>query len=364
MALKKRFADNVPGLLARPMNKDTRRVFVAATRMNDGKTTTCLGLTAALQTMGLHVGYIKPIAQRVVHSGDDQVDEDTLLIDSLFNLDIPISAMSPVAIGPDFTKQFLENPGEIGPQLQDRICRAFDRAAYTAWLAELRAVCTAKGIALILDEVFLGFRLAPCGAQEYFGVKADLVTYGKTLGGGLPVGVLCGKRVWMQRFREGAPADICFARGTFNSHPYVMGAMNVFLKHLDREEVLAQYASLDDTWNARAGMLNARLDAAEIPVQVANMSSIWTVFYTQPACYNWLFQHYLRLEGLALSWVGTGRIIFSLNYSDQDFEEVVNRFVAAAQAMKADGWWWHDGVATNQSIKRRILGELLRKKLS
>lgn len=241
---------------------------------------------------------------------------------------------------------------------------AFDKPAYTAWLKTLREICDQKCIALIFDEVFVGFRLAKGGAQEYFGVQADLVTYGKTLGGGLPVGVLCGKRVWMQRFREGAPADICFARGTFNSHPYVMGAMNVFLKHLDREEVLAQYASLDDTWNARAGMLNARLDAAEIPVQVANMSSIWTVFYTQPACYNWLFQHYLRLEGLALSWVGTGRIIFSLNYSNQDFEEVVNRFVAAAQAMKADGWWWHDGVATNQSIKRRILGELLRKKLS
>jgi len=140
--------------------------------------------------------------------------------------------------------------------------------------------------------------------------------------------------------------------------------MNVFLKHLDQAEVLTQYTSLEDTWNARAGMLNARLLAAEIPVQVANMSSIWTVLYTQPACYNWLFQHYLRLEGLALSWVGTGRIIFSINYSDQDFGEVVNRFVAAAQAMKADGWWWHDGVATNQSIKRRILGELLRKKLS
>ena len=130
MAVRKRFADNVPGLLLRPMNLDTRRIFVAATRMNDGKTTTCLGLTAALQAMGLHVGYIKPIAQRVVMSGDDQVDEDTLLIDGLFDLDIPIAAMSPVAIGPDFTKQYLENPDEIGPQLKDRICRAFDRSAY------------------------------------------------------------------------------------------------------------------------------------------------------------------------------------------------------------------------------------------
>jgi BioD-like phosphotransacetylase family protein len=130
MAMKRRFADNVPGLLLSPMNHDTRRIFVAATRMNDGKTTTCLGLTAALQTMGMHVGYIKPIAQRIVQSGDDQVDEDTLLIEGLFNLDIPIAAMSPVAIGPDFTKQYLENPEEIGPQLKDRICRAFDRAAY------------------------------------------------------------------------------------------------------------------------------------------------------------------------------------------------------------------------------------------
>jgi BioD-like phosphotransacetylase family protein len=130
MAANKRFAENIPGLLNSPMNKTTSRIFVAATRMNDGKTTTCLGLTAALQSMGQHVGYIKPIAQRIVQSGDDQVDEDTLLIDGLFNLDIPISAMSPVAIGPEFTKNYLENPNEIGPQLKDRICRAFDRAAY------------------------------------------------------------------------------------------------------------------------------------------------------------------------------------------------------------------------------------------
>jgi BioD-like phosphotransacetylase family protein len=130
MASRKRFAENIPGLLTSPMNKDTSRIFVAATRMNDGKTTTCLGLTAALQTMGLNVGYIKPIAQRIVQSGEDQVDEDTLLIDGLFSLDIPIAAMSPVAIGPEFTKNYLENPNEIGPQLKDKICRAFDRAAY------------------------------------------------------------------------------------------------------------------------------------------------------------------------------------------------------------------------------------------
>ena len=108
-----------------------------------------------------------------------------------------------------------------------------DRAAYAEWLKQLRAVCSERGIVLIFDEVFVGFRLALGGAQEYFGVDADLVTYGKTVGGGLPVGVVCGHHRYMKRFRDDRPADVCFARGTFNSHPYVMGAMNEFLRHLD-----------------------------------------------------------------------------------------------------------------------------------
>jgi glutamate-1-semialdehyde 2,1-aminomutase len=72
-----------------------------------------------------------------------------------------------------------------------------------------------------------------------------------------------------------------------------------------------------------------------------------------------LFQHYLRLQGLALSWVGTGRMIFSLNFSDADFDEVTRRFVAAGQAMQQDGWWWTDGAQTHKVIKRRILREML-----
>jgi glutamate-1-semialdehyde 2,1-aminomutase len=239
----------------------------------------------------------------------------------------------------------------------------FCKETYTAWLNELRKVCDAKGIALIFDEVFVGFRLAPGGAQEYFGVHADMVTYGKTLGGGLPVGVLCGKASWMKRFREDAPGDICFARGTFNSHPYVMGAMNVFLQSLDTPAIQAYYTDLDATWNKRAQALNKSLKETKLPLQVANLSSIWTVLYTQPACYNWLFQHYLRLEGLALSWVGSGRIVFSLNYTQEDFDRVSRSFIRAAENMQRDGWWWSSPTLTNKSIKRRILRELLMAKL-
>jgi glutamate-1-semialdehyde 2,1-aminomutase len=121
----------------------------------------------------------------------------------------------------------------------------FDRTAYSAWLRELRSVCTARGIVLIFDEVFVGFRLARGGAQEYFGVAADMVTYGKTVAGGLPIGVVCGRRDIMKRFREDRPADICFARGTFNSHPYVMGAMYEFLQRLEQPEVSAIYENLE-----------------------------------------------------------------------------------------------------------------------
>ena len=239
----------------------------------------------------------------------------------------------------------------------------FDRPAYTAWLQQLRRICDERGITLIFDEVFMGFRLAKGGAQEYFGVRADLVTYGKTLGGGLPIGVLCGKRAWMRRFREGSPADICFARGTFNAHPYVMGAMNVFLQRLEDADIAALYADVDATWLRRADLMNARLAAAGVPVQVAAMSSVWTVLYTQPACFNWLFQHYLRFEGVALSWVGSARIIWSLNFSDAEFEQVLQCFERAARAMQADGWWWHDGQSTNKTIKRRVLREMLAVKL-
>jgi glutamate-1-semialdehyde 2,1-aminomutase len=238
----------------------------------------------------------------------------------------------------------------------------YDRAAYTAWLKALREVCTERNIVLIFDEVFVGFRLAAGGAQEYFGVRADMVTYGKSLAGGLPIGVVCGRKDLMRRFRTDRPADICFARGTFNSHPYVMTAMDEFLTRLADPAFRKVYDGLDELYNARAGKLNEMMATADLPVRFSNLSSIWMVHYAEPSRYNWMLQYYLRAEGLALSWIGTGRLIFSLNFGDADFAAVAERFVAAAGKMKADGWWWHDASLTNKAIRRQILKEMLTRK--
>jgi glutamate-1-semialdehyde 2,1-aminomutase len=240
----------------------------------------------------------------------------------------------------------------------------FDKAAYGKWLERLRAVCSERKIVLIFDEVFTGFRLAKGGAQQFFGVQADIVTYGKTVGGGLPIGVVCGRRHLMKRFRDDRPGDICFARGTFNSHPAVMGAMNAFLQHIEKPEIAALYREQGVMWDQRTSALNERLRNEDLPVQVANLTSIWTVCYTKPSRYNWMLQYYMRAEGLQLSWVGTGRLIFSLNYSEANFDAVADRFVAAAKAMQQDGWWWGVPALTNKGIKRRILKEMIAHRLS
>jgi glutamate-1-semialdehyde 2,1-aminomutase len=236
----------------------------------------------------------------------------------------------------------------------------YDREAYTAWLAELRQVCTDKGIALIMDEVFLGFRLAAGGAQAYFNVKADMVTYGKTLGGGLPVGVVCGQSRWMKRFNDDNPGDICFARGTFNAHPYVMTTMNVFLNRLKTPEIQSLYANATALWQSRQDKLNQALQAAGLPVKVAGMETIWSVLYDKPSRYNWMLQYYLREQGIALSWVGSGRMIFSFNMDDTVFDMFCKRFVTAAQRMNDDAWWWTPANETNRNIRRTVFREMLR----
>ncbi len=117
-------------ILKAPRNKSTKRIFIAATRMNDGKTTTSLALFAALRTRTKNVGFIKPVGQRFVEVDGHQIDEDSVLLNQIFDVEIPIQAMSPISIHPTFTRDFLDNPNQNHTALIDKMCRAFDRAAF------------------------------------------------------------------------------------------------------------------------------------------------------------------------------------------------------------------------------------------
>src|SRR3989442_14829677 len=110
------------------MNTTTPRVFIAATRQNDGKTTASLGLIAALQQHYPRVGYIKPVGQRFVEIAEQKIDEDIVLMDSVYQLNCPLVDMSPIAVEPDFTRKYLQSSNNEA--LVKKIQKAFDRVAW------------------------------------------------------------------------------------------------------------------------------------------------------------------------------------------------------------------------------------------
>jgi len=110
------------------VNTVTPRIFVAATQQNDGKTTTALGLFAALRKRIGRIGFIKPVGQRFEEVDGKRVDEDSLLIDQTFGVHTPLEAMSPIAVEPDFTRKYIEQANN--DFLIRRIQNSFDRAAW------------------------------------------------------------------------------------------------------------------------------------------------------------------------------------------------------------------------------------------
>ena len=234
-------------------------------------------------------------------------------------------------------------------------------SGYADWLKALREVCSECGVPLIFDEVYSGFRLAPGGAQTFFGVRADMVLYGKTVAGGMPIGVVCGPKRLMQRFDPDHPMRIAYVVGTFSAYPQAMGVMHEFLTWVTSAAAAEAYAGANDACARWVSDSNAGLAAAGLPVKVVNLGSIWTVTFTRPSRYNWLLQYYLRAEGINLSWVGTGRCLASLDYTATEFDALRQALLRAGRRMCADKWWLSDDEQPGQekTIRKRLIKDMV-----
>src|SRR5256886_10153798 len=150
------------------MNTTTPRVFIAATRQNDGKTTASLGLIAALQKIFPRVGYIKPVGQRFVEIEEQKIDEDSVLMDSVYRMNCPLVDMSPIAVEPDFTRKYLQAANNEA--LVKKIQQAFDRVA---WEKDF-VLCEGSGHAGVGSV----FDLSNAQVAKILGAKVIIVTQG------------------------------------------------------------------------------------------------------------------------------------------------------------------------------------------
>lgn len=234
-------------------------------------------------------------------------------------------------------------------------------AAYAQWLHKLREVCNACGVPLIFDEVYSGFRLAPGGAQEYFDVQADIVVYGKTVAGGMPIGAVCGKKELMQRFDAEHPMRIAYVIGTFSAHPLVMGAMNEFLRWVVQPQTAQLYDEAQQRCEQWVQSTNQQLAALSLPLRIMHFATVWTVLFKDPGRYNWLLQYYLRAEGVTLSWVGTGRCLSSMDFTETDYQDLQTKLLSAAQKMKNDAWWLNEAQqpGREKTMRMHLIKEML-----
>src|SRR6184192_765809 len=150
------------------MNTVTPRIFIAATRQNDGKTTTSLGLLSAMQQFYPRVGYIKPVGQRFIEIEEQKIDEDTVLMDRVYQLNCPLVDMSPIAVEPDFTRKYLQSSNNDA--LVKKIQKAFDRVA---WEKDF-VLCEGSGHAGVGSV----FDLSNAQVARIVGAKVIIVTQG------------------------------------------------------------------------------------------------------------------------------------------------------------------------------------------
>jgi len=291
-------------------------------------------------------------------AGNERIPHDVLCLKDMSQLSLRVIAMRKGEISAVLINALqcfhLNQSPPSDPVLSTNNRKVGPTPGYKEWLHQLRKVCDESGILLIFDEVYTGFRLHPRGAQGAYDVKADIVCYGKTLGGGLPIGVVCGPKQWMARGDAKKAARINYVIGTFAGHPLVMACMNAFLKWLETPETLNSYEEMHSNIEYFISTANAKFKEKGYPVKLTNWFSVWSILYSQEGRYHWMFQYYLKDAGVNLSWVGTGRLLFSLEWKRADYDRLLEKMLVACEQMTLGGWWEPPVV----NIKVKLMGEI------
>lgn len=211
------------------------------------------------------------------------------------------------------------------------------------FVQQLREITAANESALIFDEVVTGFRVHPAGMQGYWGIKGDMATYGKVVGGGLPVGVLAGTTQYMDaldggqwQFGDNSVPEVppTFFAGTFVRHPVVLAAMKAVLLHLKEAG-----PSLQETLAARMDGLvqriNAYLEKVGIAARAESFSSWFYVSFASEDRLGSLFYPYMRYLGVH---VMEGFPCFlTTSHSDEDIRKIGDAFIASIDALQRVG---------------------------
>ena len=212
------------------------------------------------------------------------------------------------------------------------------------FLRELRRVTEETGSALVFDEVVTGFRVEPGGAQSYFGVRADLATYGKVIGGGLPIGVVAGSSRFMDALDGGQwqygdasfpEVGVTFFAGTFVRHPLALAAAKAVLGHLKKAGPELQ-SSLTERTQRLADALRAAVGEFEAPYAVTQFSSLIQIHYPPDQKFGGLLFYLLRLRGIHI-WDNRA-FILTTAHSTADLELLVTAFRDSLSEMRAAGF--------------------------
>jgi len=200
------------------------------------------------------------------------------------------------------------------------------------FLKELRAITADAGALLIFDEVVTGFRSHPRGAQHVLGIDADLASYGKVVGGGFPIGVIAGKRRYMDALDGGGwqygdasipTVGVTYFAGTFVRHPLALAAAHAVLNHLK-----ANGAALQERLNARTSLLMDELNAfcasVGAPIQLVHFSSVWKTNFTEDHPLQDLLFAMIRSRGIHL--LDNFPCFFTTSHTEQDFQAIAKAF--------------------------------------